>query len=271
MKSAKTLLIGLTLLGLSIAALVFARAAPPQDIDLQNVEPGSIDEMIVQALANGQSQVTIPLIVEYEEAHSFDETKVSYSVLVARADAKQSLITSPFEISTWFRFTVTETLSLVPSRLCTNNRCAPPSAVAGAAATEMLVPRGGGAIVKDGVSVDLRPFEFPDFTIGKSYLLFVDYDSAARIGAPALGPLGVFSINADGSLSAIAANSDLKNDIANRFGNSLSQVRTALGSSPPSSCNPTDKQGCTFRRGEWDDSTCSCFIDPCLRRPWLCE
>lgn len=271
MKSAKTVLIAITLLGLSIAILALAKAAPPQNGTLQEAEPGSINEMIVQALANGEARVTNAIAVEHEEVPSFDEAKVSYSVLVARADSQQSLITDPFDISTWFRFTVTETLSVVPPHLCINNSCAPPASVAGAGPNEMLVPRAGGTIFQDGVTVDLLPYEFPDFTIGQSYLLFVDYDSAARIGAPALGPIGVFAVNANGNLTALSASSDLKNDIATRFGNSLSQVRTALGSSTPSGCNPTAEQNCYSTGGEWDSSTCQCFRDPCFRKPWLCE
>jgi len=271
MKSAKTLLIAISLLGLSIAVLVFAKAAPRQDVELQNAEPGSIDEMVVQALANGENRVTNAIDIEHEDVTSFDEAKTSYSVFVARADSKQSLIAGPFEISTWFRFTVTETLSVVSPHLCLNNSCAPPSGVAAAGSTEMLVPRAGGTVLKDGVTVDLLPYEFHDFTVGQSYLLFVDYDSAARVGAPALGPIGVFSIDANGYVTAISASSDLKNDIASRFGNSLSQIRTALGSSTPTGCSSSARQFCYSRGGEWDEETCSCYIDPCLRKPWLCE
>ena len=270
MKSARTLLIAISLLGLSVAVLVFAKAAPPQDVELQNAEPGSIDEMIVEALANGQNQVANAIDIEHEDVASFDEAKTSYSVFVARADSKQSLITGPFEISTWFRFTVTESLSTVSPHLCVNNGCAPPAGVAAAGSTEMLVPRAGGTVFKDGVTVDLLPYEFHDFTIGQSYLLFVDYDSAAKVGAPALGPIGVFAVNANGYVTAISASSDLKNDIATRFGNSLSQIRTALGSGS-SGCSTTAEQNCYSVGGEWDDSTCSCFRDPCFRKPWLCE
>jgi hypothetical protein len=92
MKSAKTVLIAISLLGLSIAVLVFAKAAPRQDVELQNAEPGSIDEMIVQALANGENRVTNAIDIEHEDVATFDEAKTSYSVFVARADSKQSLV-----------------------------------------------------------------------------------------------------------------------------------------------------------------------------------
>lgn len=274
MKSAKIILIASSLLAL-IAIFAFARSAPPQaPPDLQGVEPGSIDEMVMHALANGESEVTNAIVGEHEEVPTFDQAKTFYSVFVARADARQSLLLNPFVISTWWRFTVTETLSVVAPHLCVNNRCAPPAGVAAASGSQMLVPKSGGAIVKDGVLVDLQLQGFPDFTIGQSYLLFVDYDAAAKVGAPALGPIGVFAINANGTVTALSATSDLKDDIATRFGNSLSQIRTALGaggSNPPSGCDPAAEQACYNALGEWDSTTCSCFNDPCLQKPWLCD
>lgn len=270
MKIAKTLLVAIPVLGL-LAVLWFAKGASTQTQELQGAEPGSIDEMIVQAIADGQTETSNALVGEYEAVSTFDEAKTYYSVFVATANSQQSLQISPFSISTWFRFTVNESLSVIPPNRCVNNRCALPAGVGAASGSELLVPRAGGTIVKNGVEVDLRMQEFPDFTPGQMYLLFVDYEPAARVGAPTLGPIGVFTVNSDGTVTAISAISDLKDDIATRFGNSLSQIRTALGSSAPSGCSTTQEQYCYSRGGEWDSSTCSCFIDPCIRKPWLCE
>jgi len=274
MKSAKIIVISIPLLAL-IAVFAFAKSAsPPAPQELQGAQPGSIDELVMHAIANGESQVSSGIIGETAEVATFDEAKTYYSVFVARADSKQSLITDPFVISTWWRFTVTETLSTIAPHICVGSDCAPPADVAAASGSQLLVPLAGGTVVKNGVVVNFKLQDFPDFTIGQSYLLFVDYDSTRRVGAPALGPLGVFSVNSDGTVTALAGISDLKDDIALRFGNSLSQIRTALGSggsTPPSGCNPTTEQFCYSRGGDWDSSTCSCFIDPCIRKPWICE
>lgn len=276
MKSAKVILTSISLLAL-IAILAYANsAAPPQTQELQGAQPGSIDELVINAIANGQSQVSTGVIGETAEVATFDEAKTYYSVFVARADSKQSLITDPFVISTWWRFTVTETLRTVTPHICVGTNCALPAGVAAASGSQLLVPLAGGTVVKDGVLVNFVLQEFPDFTIGQSYLLFVDYDSTRKVGAPALGPLGVFAINSNGTVTAIVGTSDLKDDIATRFGNSLSQIRTALGSGggttpPPSGCNPSSEQACYAALGEWDSSTCSCWIDPCLKKPWLCQ
>jgi hypothetical protein len=270
MKFAKTLLVAIPLLGL-IAVLWFAKGAATQTQDLQGAEPGSIDEMIVQALAEGQSETSNAIMGEYEVVSTFDEAKTAYSVFVATANSQQSVQINPFSISTWSRFTVNESLSVIPPNRCVNNRCALPAGIGAASGSELLVPRAGGTIVKNGVEVDLQNQGFPDFTPGQQYLLFVDYEPTARVGAPTLGPIGVFTVNSNGTVTAISASSALKDDIATRFGNSLSQIRTALGSSAPSGCSTTSEQFCYSRGGEWDSSTCTCFIDPCLRKPWLCE
>jgi hypothetical protein len=270
MKPVKTSVLILVLIGITVALLAFGKGAAQESSSLESAEPGSIDEIVIDAMANGESQVSMPLAVEHEDVNGWDEARTYYTILVARADSQQSLQADPFEISTWFRFTVTENLSVLPPRLCVNNRCAPPAGVAAAGTNEMLVPKAGGTIVKDGVTVQLMPYDFPDFALGQSYLLFVDYDSSARIGAPALGPIGVFSVDVNGYLTAVSASSDLKNDIAARFGNSLSQVRAALTSNP-STCDPVQEQNCYNVGGEWDESTCYCFRDPCVRKPWLCE
>jgi hypothetical protein len=269
MKSAKTLLIAISLPCL-IAILWFANGAFSQNSQLESAEPGSIDEMVMQAIADGQTEANNAIVAEHEEVGDFDVAKTSYSVFVATANSKQSLQRNPFVISTWFRFTVNETLSVISPHICVSGGCNPPAGVAAAGTTELLVPKSGGTIVKDGVTVDLQLQGFPDFTTGQKYLLFVDYDSSVRVGAPALGALGVFRVNADGTVTAISASSDLKDDIAIRFGNSLSQIRSALGSSAPSGCSTTAEQSCYNSGGEWDSSTCHCYIDPCTRKPWLC-
>jgi hypothetical protein len=274
MKTAKTFLLALTLLGLLgfIVAMSSARPAKPVPVipqDLQAASPGTIDDMVLQALSNDQSLASVGIVGEHELAQTFDEAKTNYTVLLATANSNSSVQINPFSLATWTRFTLNETLSIVAPHVCVGGACTPPTGIAAAGPNELLVPKPGGNIFKYGVEVDLRLEGFPDFVNGQNYLLFLDYDPTSRVGAPALGELGVFAVNANGTITPVAASGDLKNDITTRFGNSLSQIRTALGSSP-SSCNPTEEQSCYSRGGEWDSTTCSCFVDPCLRKPSLC-
>ena len=273
MKKARTVLLALTLLGLLgyVVALSFAKPKPAIPQELQGATPGTIDAMVLQALENGQALAKNSVIGEHEHAQTFDEAKASYSVVIATANSKNSVQINPFSLATWTRFTLTETLKTVAPHVCVGGACAPPAGIAAAGSTELLVPKPGGNIFKNGVEVDLRLEDFPDFVNGQSYLLFLDYDPASRVGAPALGELGVFTVNSNGTVTALVASGDLKNDIATRFGNSLSQIRTALGSTSSSGCSSTSESFCYSRGGEWDSSTCSCYIDPCLRKPWLCQ
>jgi hypothetical protein len=253
------------LLTLGVAALVVPKANTSTGqitTKMEAAEPGSIEEMAQTAAANGQSYVGVPLLAQHEDVNGFEEAKTHYSVLVARADSRQTLQTSPFNVATWYRFTVTEVLSSKAPFVCVNGRCTPPAGVAGPGATEMLLPKAGGSVVSNGVTVEVALQDFPDFTLGQSYLLFIDYDASARLGAPILGAIGVFSVNASGGLAALSPEpNDLKTDIANLYGNSLSQVRAALGA-PTTGCNTLQEQQCYNGGGSWDPSTCQCFYEP---------
>lgn len=273
MKMAKTFLISITLLallGLAVA-MSFAKPKPAIPQELQGADPGTIDEMVFLALSRDETLAKNGIVGEHEVAQTFDEAKANYTVLLASANSQNSVQISPFSLATWTRFTLTETLSVVAPHVCVGGACAPPTGIAAAGSTELLVPKPGGTIFKNGVEVDLRLEDFPDFVSGQNYLLFLDYDPSSRVGAPALGELGVFVVNSNGTVTALVASGDLKNDIATRFGNSLSQIRTALGAPSSGGCNPTTEQLCYSRGGEWDSVTCTCYIDPCTRKPWLCE
>jgi hypothetical protein len=276
MKFKKFALTALLLL-LGVAALVGTKAnssTGQNTIRMEAAEPGSIEELAQEAAANGQSYVGAPLLVQHEDVNGFEEAKTNYSVLVARADSRQTLQTSPFNVATWYRFTVTEVLSTKVPFVCVNGRCAPPAGVAGPGANELLLPKAGGSVVSNGVTVELAAQGFPDFALGQSYLLFIDYDASSRLGAPVLGSIGVFSVNASGVLASVSPEpSDLQTDIANLYGNSLSQVRGAFGS-PSTGCNSLMEQQCYNRGGSWDPGTCQCFYepdpDPCPIR-WKCS
>lgn len=251
-------------------ASTFMRAVKAQQ---GTAAPGSIDEMVQQALANGESIVTTPMTVTHDDVEGFDEAHANLTILVARAESSQSFATSPYNIETWVRFVVTETLSGQPPYKCVDGACAIPSDVAPPASNEMLLAKAGGKIVRDGVTVNIQWSDFPDFTEGQTYLLFIDYDAAARVGVPAIGPVGVFGVDSYGTLTPILqADTGLKADLASRFGNNLNQLRAALNPPQPPTCDPTQEQNCYDMGGSWNSSTCRCTnTDPCIQRPWKCD
>ena len=263
----------LALIGLTIAFVFWTKSAPAVTRAMVTQQgsaaPGSLDEKVEQAIANGQDLIMSPILVRHEAVEGFDEAQTYYTIVVVKALSSQSLAISPYNIETWFRFELQEVLSAQPPHLCVNSACAFPAGVAAPAGNEILVPRAGGIIVRNGVTIDMRWSEFPDFTVGQTYLLFIDYDATARIGVPAIGPVGVFLVNAYGTLTPILPEeTGLREDVAARFGNSLHQLRAALNP-PTSSCDPIQEQNCYNQGGSWDPSMCYCSGgSPCTDVPW---
>lgn len=137
----------------------------------------------------------------------------------------------------------------------------------------MLLAKAGGSVVRNGVTVNLQWSDFPDFVEGQKYLLFIDYDAAARTGVPAIGPVGVFGVDAYGKLTPILqADTGLKADLASRFANDLTQLRATLNPPPAPTCSTLQENNCYNNGGEWNPETCFCTnMDPCIQRPWKCD
>jgi len=238
------------------------------------IEPGSIDDLVQNANANGQVLVTVPIEIMHEDVEGFDEAKTYYSIVVAQAVSKQSFAVSAYDIETWYKFTVTETLLTNAPHICVEGECPLPADLPAAGANEMWLAKSGGTIVRDGVTVDFQWTDFPDFNIGQKYLLFIDFNQGTSVGVPAIGPVGVFAVNNSDTLAPIfSEDTSLKSDISSRFGNSLSQIRNAINPPPPSTCDPVQQQACVDDGGSWNSDTCVCTPprDPCIHKPWLCD
>lgn len=268
----------LILVGLFGVIVPLNRPAPgiePAAVVQQESAPGSIDAMAQQAISQGIDPITYPILVAHEDVEGFDEAQLNYSVVVARALSKQSLAISPYTIETWFRFELTEVLSAKSPHLCVGGACAIPAEVAPPGGNEILVPRAGGSVFRNGVTVNLEWAEFPDFTAGQTYVLFLDYDAGARVGVPAMGPVGVFLVDAYGRMSPVFnEDTGLREDLAVRFGNNLNQLRSVLNPQPQPTCEPETEQNCYNNLGEWNPSLCQCTLPPQPDRepcgPWGC-
>jgi hypothetical protein len=242
-------------------------------------EQGSIDYLAQLATANGESMVVNTILPYHEDVEGFDEARGAYTILVAQAVSSQSYATSAFDIETAFTFNVTETLTTNAPHLCANGNCPVPAGVPAPGGNQLLLLKSGGSIVRNGVTVTKEWTELPDFTPGQTYLLFIDFDSASRVGVPAIGPVGVFLVSSD-TVSSVITDPDkasgLQDDITERFANSLSQLRATLNPPPPpppSNCDQAQEQFCYDNGGTWNSSTCHCTqpFDPCTRKPWLCD
>lgn len=193
------------------------------------IEPGSIDDLVQKANANGELLVTAPMDVMHEGVEGFDDARTHYSMVVAQAVSKQSYAVSAYNIETWYKFTVTETLLTNAPHICVDDVCSLPADLPAAGANELWLAKSGGTIVRNGVTVDFQFNDFPDFNIGQKYLLFIDFNQSTRVGVPAIGPVGVFMVDNNGTLASIFnEDTGLKSDLSSRFGNSLSQIRNSI-------------------------------------------
>jgi len=263
---------------LLVSVVLNRRSVPPAPIahaQQPPIEPGSIDDRVQKAIINGKFSVTVPLEIMHEDVDGFDDAKAHYSIVVADAVSKQSFATSAYNIETWFKFTVAETILNTAPHICVTGACTLPAGLPAAGANELWLSKSGGTIERNGVTVNLEWNEFPDFNIGQRYVLFIDMNQSTRVGANALGPVGVFMLDNNGIMAAVLGeDTNLKSDISSRFGNSLTQLRNAINPPPPppSGCDPAAEQACNARGGGyyWDDSTCKCAFDVCIPKPWLC-
>jgi hypothetical protein len=239
------------------------------------IEPGSIDDLVQNATANGQSLVSIPIDVQHEDVQGFDEAKANYSIVVAQAVSKESFVTSAYDIQTWWKFTVNETVLATTPHICVSGDCSLPGTLPAANSNELWLAKAGGAIARNGVTVDFQWMDFPDFNIGQKYLLFIDFNQSTRVAVPAIGPVGAFMVDSNGTMAAVLnEDTNLKSDISSRFGNSLTQLRNAINPpTQPTGCDPAQAQACSAKGGGyyWEADSCSCQFDPCMAKPWLCD
>lgn len=94
---------------------------------------------------------------------------------------------------------------------------------------EFLIQEANGRLEIDGVMVTQRS-NGAAYSVGRVYLLFLNLDPSKHVAVrSATDPLGVFSVDADGTLRAYIDRSyPLKDQIAKRFGNSVDKLRRAL-------------------------------------------
>lgn len=95
---------------------------------------------------------------------------------------------------------------------------------------EFLVTLLGGTKDIDGVEVTSKYDDFELFSIGKEYLLFLDFDASKTVGGLRMGPLGAMEIGGDGTLSTLDRRQthEFKQMIDSRFGNSIEALKTHL-------------------------------------------
>lgn len=157
------------------------------------------------------------------------------TIVVARPVAAVGRIDKEEQIETSYRFQTVETLSEPgPSKWPYTFSGEPPPELGTFGDGEYLVTIRGGTKEIDGVEVTTKYDDFELFSIGKEYLLFLDFDTTGRVGALRMGPLGALKIGDDGTLDTLGSSESepVKQMINPRFGNSFGSLKAYLKSLP---------------------------------------
>jgi hypothetical protein len=164
------------------------------------------------------------------------ETAVAlWAIVVARPVAAVSRINEEERIVTSYRFQTVETLSEPgPSKWPFTFSGELPPELGAFGEGEFLVTILGGTKEIDGVEVTMKYDDFELFSVGKEYLLFLEFDTTRTVGALKMGPLGGLEIGADGTLSTLDRRDshEFKRMLNSRFGNSVEALKAFLRSRP---------------------------------------
>lgn len=234
------------------------------------VVPGSLEALAQDCAANGIQSINInTMLWEYEGIGGIDDALSKYTVIVAHPLSSTSYAwSSEYQIiGTWYKFAVTETLSQRPHIACETCNTDPPAGLLPLSAGQLLIPKYGGSVVLNGVTINSVDADFPAYQASQNYLMFLDVDQTKGVGNLDGGGAAVFAVGANGVLTPVSSiSSALAEDISLRYGNSLPALRAALaGSTPgptptPTPCTASNTliSRCLNNGGDWDSSTCRC-------------
>lgn len=199
------------------------------------VVPGSLEALSLDAIDHNEQSVTIGSAKWIHATVSgIDDAVAHYTIVVAYPVSRNSYVwNSEFQmIGTWYKFNITETLKQNAYVACSNCPSSPdpPAALLPLNSSQVLVPKVGGSVVINGVTITSLDEEFPDYQLSQSYLLFLNVDSSKGVGMTSLAAGAVFTVGPNGELATVAEGGEnsLANDILHRYGNSLAALRASL-------------------------------------------
>ena len=235
------------------------------------VIPGSLHALAQTTLSEGGNSAQVPMMTfEYGPADGIDQALSDYSVVVAHPVSSNSYIWDDENqiIGTWYKFVITETLALKPYPTC--DTCPPsptPPAELSAGVNELLVPKFGGVVSINGVTLSSSDPNFPQYQPAQNYLLFLSIDASKKVGVLSAGPVAAYSVGSTGVLSPVTQMPTvLAQEISQNYGNSLSALRASLANPAPTptpSATPCTVSNqvisiCVDNGGMWDVQTCTC-------------
>jgi hypothetical protein len=200
----------------------------------QQAEPhGSLRARVEQAKAKGQQEVIkptpIPLLAV---VNNLDEALTNFTVVVAQPVAKVTSMRDDDNLLTMYKFRISERLSSPPAGTECSKCLAwiePPPELIPIGEDEFIAPTDGGTMMIDGVKVINKSQDFPEFSIGQKYLLFLTLDPARSVGMFQLGPKGIFRIKGNDTLEPVNSWAHpLRRDLEVNNGRSLGRLKESI-------------------------------------------
>jgi hypothetical protein len=191
-------------------------------------ERGTFRKQLAKAKSEGARKLRMSgLVVMYEHPKPLDEVLDKYDLVVAQPVEVKGYIHEDESITSWYRFRVLDTISRAPD--APPLPFDPPAEFLPVADDELIVPRSGGTATVEGVEVTLEESGFPEFSLGRKYVLFLQADRARKVARTELGPSGALAVSADGFLEPVGGSQALKRELERRYGKSLSEIKRKNG------------------------------------------
>lgn len=197
----------------------------------------SVKEHVKLAKLRNERKVTVPssyLSATHAMFPDMETAAALSTIVVAKPVAEVGRLSKDGGIVTSYKFQTVETLS-EPGPLkypFTFSGVIPPE-LGALGDGEYMVTVGGGTKEIDGVEVTMKYDDYELFSLGKEYLLFLQFDTTGRLGAIQMGPMGALKIGDDGKLEMMGdSEAEAVKEMIARFGNSLHSLRAFLKSLP---------------------------------------
>jgi hypothetical protein len=165
----------------------------------ESPERGTIEWHVRLAKTKGENRAYLPREkVTYEdEVKNLAEAMRHFAAIIATPIQRTSMVYHD-SVMTWYKFRIEERLSEGTPLQCAD--CFPtdlevPPQMLPVASDELLIPRNGGSVKVDGVSLIAEEVSFSQFRISHKYLLFLQIDPSKNVALLKMGPTGVFTMD----------------------------------------------------------------------------
>jgi hypothetical protein len=156
---------------------------------------------------------------------SIDQAINDYTIVVAQPVEKHTIQVSDNDLMTWYKFSILELITPLKTPPCVSCLALNPPKNLALNSNEFWVPRNGGSLIVDGVDVEQKEAGFPQFEDNQKYLMFVLW-YPNKVALPAGGPIGVFSLSEQGTLTSFHSQPDImQKGIMSKFHGSLNMLR----------------------------------------------